>query len=229
MKARVLLIEDEELVGTMVRMNLETEGLEVIWKQNGTDGLDQAMNHNHDLILLDISMPGLNGLEVLRKLRRELLGTPVLMLTARSDIETKVQALEIGADDYLTKPFDVAELLARVRALVRRSQADREIPSEAVYTFDKYEVNFETREALTNEGKLVLSEKEAGLLKLLVRAGQQTLTRSTILDEVWGMDVSPTERTVDNVILRLRRLFEPNPESPEHIITVRGVGYRYVA
>ncbi|MFH1809819.1 MAG: response regulator transcription factor [Pseudomonadota bacterium] len=225
---RVLVIEDEELVGTMVRMNLESDGYEVTWKQNGADGMQEALARTYDLVLLDISMPGLDGLEVLKRLRKETLNTPVLMLTARSEIDTKVQALNLGADDYLTKPFDVAELLARVRAQVRRSQADRQIPSDNLATFDRFKINFETREATTNEGDIVLSEKEAGLMKLLLTAGQQTLTRSTILDEVWGMDVSPTERTVDNVILRLRRLFEPDPENPKHIVTVRGLGYRWV-
>jgi two-component system alkaline phosphatase synthesis response regulator PhoP len=226
---RVLVIEDEELVGTMVRMNLESEGYEVAWKQNGTDGLQEATSRTYDLVLLDISMPGMDGLEVLRRLRKEAVGTPVLMLTARSDVDSKVKALDTGADDYLTKPFDVAELLARVKAQVRRSQADRQLPSDRTASFDRYEINFETREAVTNEGRIVLSEKEAGLMKLLLTVGQQTLTRSTILDEVWGMDVSPTERTVDNVILRLRRLFEPDPEHPRHIVTVRGLGYRWVA
>jgi DNA-binding response OmpR family regulator len=134
----------------------------------------------------------------------------------------------MGADDYLPKPFDVAELIARAHALVRRSQSEREIPTDQLVRIGPYEANFETREAKTNEGNQMLSEKEVALLRLLVRARGRTLSRSDILEEVWGMDVSPTGRTVDNFILRLRRLFEPEPEQPRHIITVRGVGYRFV-
>jgi len=228
MKSRLLLVEDEELVGTMVRMNLESEQYEVLWTRDGNQGLKIASEERFDLILLDIGLPGSDGLEVLKKLRRLGIGTPVLMLTARSDVLTKVKALELGADDYLAKPFNVSEMVARVQALIRRSQADREIPSDNVVKFGSYEINLETREALTNEGKVMLSEKEAAFIKLLVQARGQVLRRSDILEEVWGMEVSPTERTVDNFVLRLRKLFEPETDKPRHIVTVRGVGYRFV-
>jgi len=227
MSGKVLLVEDEELVGTMVRINLEAEGFEVQWAKDGDAGLAAAADGSFDLVLLDISLPGTDGIGVLGELRRREIGTPVLMLTARVDVPTKVQTLDLGADDYVTKPFDMAELTARVRALVRRSQADREIPSTNVASFGAYEVNFETREARSNEGSVSLTEKEAALLRLLVRARGQALTRADILDEVWGMDATPSERTVDNVILRLRKLFEPDPEQPRHIVTVRGTGYMF--
>ena len=228
MSGRILLIEDEELVGTMVRMNLEGAGYEVRWSRNGLEGRALAQIESFDLILLDIALPGKSGLEILEEIRRSGVGTPVMMLTARSDVPTKVEALQMGADDYLPKPFDVAELIARAHALVRRSQSEREIPTDQRVHIGPYEANFETREARTNEGSQVLSEKEAALLRLLVRARGRTLSRSDILEEVWGMDVAPTGRTVDNFILRLRRLFEPEPEQPRHIITVRGVGYRFI-
>lgn len=228
MTLRLLLVEDEELVGTMVRMNLESERYEVVWTRDGDEALKIARQGRFDLILLDIGLPGSDGMEVLRELRRLGVGTPILMLTARSDVLTKVKALEYGADDYLAKPFNVTEMVARVQALIRRSQADREIPSENVVRFGSYEINLETREALTNEGKVVLSEKETAFIRLLVQARGQVLRRSDILEEVWGMEVSPTERTVDNFVLRLRRLFEPDTDKPRHIITVRGVGYRFV-
>lgn len=228
MGGRILLVEDEALVGTMVRMNLESEGHRVDWARDGVQGLEQGLNGRYDLVVLDVNLPQKDGLQLLKELRHAEVGTPVLMLTASADIDTKVRSLDIGADDYLTKPFEVEELLARVRALMRRSQADRELPSEAMLHFGSYEINFETREALTNEGRIVLTEKEAGLMQLFVRLTPQVLSRATILDEVWGMDASPTERTVDNVVLRLRKLFEDNPDKPTRIITVRGLGYRYV-
>lgn len=228
MSGRILLIEDEELVGTMVRMNLESADYEVRWSKNGLEALALAQTDPFDLILLDISLPGKSGLEILAEIRRSRVGTPVMMLTARSDVATKVEALQMGADDYLPKPFDVAELIARVHALVRRSQSEREIPTDQIVRFGLCEINFETRAAKTNEGSQVLSEKEAALMRLLVRGRGQTLSRSDILEEVWGMDVAPTGRTVDNFILRLRKLFEPEPEQPRHIITVRGIGYRFV-
>jgi DNA-binding response OmpR family regulator len=212
----------------MVRMNLESAGYEVRWFRNGLEGRALAQIEPFDLILLDIALPGISGLEILEEIRRSGVGTPVMMLTARSDVPTKVSALQMGADDYLPKPFDVAELIARAHALVRRSQSEREIPTDQLVRIGPYEANFETREAKTNEGNQMLSEKEVALLRLLVRARGRTLSRSDILEEVWGMDVSPTGRTVDNFILRLRRLFEPEPEQPRHIITVRGVGYRFV-
>jgi len=227
---KLLLVEDEDLIGTMVRMNLEAEGYDVVWVKEGNEALEAAAKRRFDLILLDIGLAGTvsDGFEVLRSLRARGLGTPVLMLTARGEIGAKVEALHIGADDYLTKPFDIAELAARVRALVRRSQAERELPSGSVVRFGRYEINLETREALTNQGNVVLTEKETGLMRLLVSASGQPVSRADVLDHVWGMDVSPTDRTVDNIVLRLRRLFEPDHSRPRHIVTVRGVGYRFL-
>jgi len=226
---KVLLVEDEELVGTMVRMNLEGEGYHVNWARDGEEGLAAGLREQFDLIMLDIALPGRDGLELLSELRSGGVSTPVLMLTARTEVNVKVQALDKGADDYLAKPFDVTELLARVRALVRRSQSERELPSDQIIRFgDRYEINLDTREAVTNDGTLVLSEKEAALMRLMVRFQGQPIPRADMIEEVWGMDKFPTGRTVDNFILRLRRWFESEPEKPRHILTVRGVGYRFV-
>jgi two-component system alkaline phosphatase synthesis response regulator PhoP len=228
MSAKVLLVEDEELVGTMVRMNLESAGYEVVWQRSGSQAVERASQDAFDVILLDISLPERDGLTILEELRQNNINTPIMMLTARDDTTTKVQALEIGADDYLPKPFDVAEMIARVNALVRRSQSDRELPSNHVIKLGNFQINVETREATCNEGDIILGEKEIDLIKLLVKARGKTLTRSDILEDVWGMDVSPSERTVDNFIMRLRKLFEPDPDRPRHILTVRGSGYRFV-
>lgn len=227
MSAKVLLVEDEELVGTMVQMNLQSAGYQVTWARDGLQAIAAVERQAFDLLLLDISLPGQDGLEVLSDVRRREIMTPVMMLTARSEVATKVEALKGGADDYLPKPFDVSEMLARVEALVRRSQADRLPPVDALISFGDYSLNIETREAVTNDGQIVLGEKEAAILDLLVRARGRTLTRSDILEQVWGMSVSPTERTVDNFILKLRKLFEPDVNNPRHIITVRGLGYRF--
>jgi two-component system alkaline phosphatase synthesis response regulator PhoP len=226
---KVLLVEDEELVGTMVRMNLEGEGYQVSWVRDGEDGLAAGLREQFDLILLDIALPGRDGLELLGELRSGGVTTPVLMLTARTEVKVRVEALDLGADDYLPKPFDVSELLARVRALVRRSQSERELPSDRIIRFgESYEINLDTREAVTNDGLLTLSEKESALMRMLVSFQGQPLPRADMIEEVWGMDKFPTGRTVDNFILRLRRWFEEEPERPRHILTVRGVGYRFV-
>jgi two-component system alkaline phosphatase synthesis response regulator PhoP len=224
---KILVVEDEDLVGTMVRLNLESAGYQVVWVKNGTEAAERAAVDPFDLILLDISIPGMGGLSVLEKLRSMGIGTPVMMLTARTDVPTKVRALEYGADDYLAKPFHVEEMLARVNALVRRSQAERSIPADNIVQIGAHRINLETRQASTQEGDVTLSEKEAALVKLFVRSRGRVLSRSDILDEVWGMDAVPSERTVDNFIMRLRKLFESDPESPAHLLTVRGEGYRF--
>jgi len=227
MRHRALLVEDEQLVGTMVEMNLASDGFDVTWITDGEEALARALETSFDVILLDISLPGADGMRILQAIRAREINTPVLMLTARGDVATKVDAFDLGADDYLAKPFNVSELTARVRALVRRSQADRAIPSNRIIEFGRYRINLVTREAQTNEGPVVLSEKEAAFMELMFKACGSTLSRSDILDEVWGMDSNPTVRTVDNLVLRLRKLFEAELERPRHILTVRGVGYRF--
>jgi DNA-binding response OmpR family regulator len=195
---------------------------------SGREAVEAGHDRHFDLIILDIALPGLDGLAVLGELRRRGISVPVIMLTVRSDVSTKVSALEAGADDYLTKPFDMAELTARVSALLRRSRAERQIPASRIVRVGDYEVNLETREAQTRQGPVILSEREAALLELLAQAGGQPLSRHDILDEVWGMDAYPTQRTVDNFLMRLRKLFERDPRHPRFILTVRGVGYRLV-
>jgi len=227
--SRILLVEDDELVGTMVCMNLENQGHELRWCRDGVQGLEAATETPFDLVLLDISLPGSDGFAVLQGMRKRGVGTPVLMVTARSDVGSKVKALDMGADDYLAKPFDIAELVARVRALVRRSTAERQVPASRVLRFDRYRIDLDSREAETNEGLVVVGEKEAEILALLVRADGAVLSRADIIEEVWGLDAFPVERTVDNYLVRLRKLFEPDPRQPRHILTVRGAGFRFIA
>lgn len=227
MTQRLLLVEDEELIGTMVRLNLEQEGFYVRWIRQGHAAIETAKSEAFDLILLDIMLPDANGIELLQTLRTNNIHSPVMMLTARAEVETKVEALNQGADDYLPKPFDMNELVARCRALIRRSQGERTLPSHSFIRLGEFWVNLETRESNTNEGVITLTEKEANALALLVRNADKTLSRADIMEEVWGMDNTATERTVDNMILRLRKLFEAKPNQPSRIKTVRNIGYRY--
>jgi len=225
--SRIMLVEDDELVGTMVKLNLTGEGFEVTWFRDAESALAAVRGQPFDLVLMDIMLPGITGVDGVSVLRRDGFGGPVLMLTSKGDVETKVRSFETGADDYLTKPFDVPELLARVKALLRRSQAAREIPSERMIAIGEHSVNLDSREAETREGPVVLTEKEAALLEFFSRNAGTTLARADILEEVWGMERSPTERTVDNFVLQLRRYFEEDPQRPHHFVTVRSVGYRF--
>lgn len=227
MSMKLLLVEDEALIGEMVRLNLDQEGYEVEWVKDGRVALNRIRASSFDLLILDLNLPGLSGFEVARIMRKEGILTPILMLTVRADTASKVRGLTVGADDYLVKPFEVAELMARVHALIRRSQGARHPPSHQLVQMGSFSVNLETRNAVTNEGEMTLSEKEVEILRLFVLHRGEVLSRADILDEVWGMDADPTTRTVDNYVMRLRRLFEPQPDHPRHFITVRGRGYRF--
>ena len=225
---RVLLVEDDELIGTMVEMNLQHRGHVVTWVRSAEEARAAVQPAAFDVLLFDYMLPGMTGLALAEEVRRRGVGTPILMLTVRAEVTAKVAALEGGIDDYLTKPFDMDELAARVNALIRRGHAAGEIPASARIAVAGGELNVDAREWRDAGGAThELSGIEAGLLAFLARSGGRTLTRSDIIDEVWGMDAVPSERTVDNFILRLRRLVEADPENPKHILTVRGRGYRF--
>lgn len=225
---RVLLVEDDNLIGTMVRLNLEQDGYAVDWQRSGEAALQTLRGGRFDCLLLDIGLPGVSGIDVAKQARKLGVNTPILMLTARDETDSKVQALDYGADDYLCKPFEMKELLARVRAHIRRSQGSLEVPTDQELRIGLATVNMERRALTTTDGVIQeLSDKEAVLLALLHKNPGRALSRADILEEVWGMDATPTERTVDNFIVRLRRWVEPEPDRPRHIITVRGWGYRY--
>jgi two-component system alkaline phosphatase synthesis response regulator PhoP len=228
MPDRILVVEDEELVSAMVRLNLEHAGYTVHVERDGRAAEPLLVPGRWDLVVLDVMLPGLDGFTLARRARAAGVVSPILMLTARALTPDKVEGLDAGADDYLAKPFAMPELLARVRALIRRHTQPRGVPTSRVVTFDRYEVNLDTREALSNEGRVTLTETECQLLAFLAAREGELLPRTDLLENVWGMDRFPTARTVDNYILRLRKLFEPDPESPVHILTVRGRGYRFV-
>jgi two-component system alkaline phosphatase synthesis response regulator PhoP len=223
---RILIIEDEPDLVLGLRNNLEYEGYEVITAQDGEQGLNLACQERPDLILLDIMLPRLSGLDVCRELRRRGLQTPIIMLTARGQEIDKVIGLEIGADDYVTKPFGLRELLARIHVQLRRL-AGREIETGA-YRFGAIELDFSKHQAFKSGQPLDLSAREFEILKYFIAHRGETVTREQLLDEVWGYDSFPLTRTVDNHVARLRQKIEENPAEPQHIITLHRVGYKFL-
>jgi len=226
--SRILVVEDDPLISTMVRLNLEQDGYHVELHSTA-DGARAALDeHRFDAILLDLGLPDGSGIEVARQARRGGIGTPILVLTARDDIDSKVQALDSGADDYLCKPFDMPELLARVRAHIRRSQHGLQVASEHELAIGRGRLDIERRALCSAQGRWIdLNDKEVVLLQFLAGNPRRPLSRAAILEEVWGIDAMPTERTVDNFIVRVRRWVELEPDQPRHIVTIRGFGYRY--
>ncbi len=225
MAERILVVEDDALVRDLVALNLRSAGYEVTEAADYRAGLDSLLARQFELAIIDVMLPGGDGFSLVRNARAEGVRQPLLMLTARSDVASRVKGLDSGADDYLPKPFDVQELLARVRAALRRSTngpvKDNQLAIGAFW------VRFDTGQANTTEGVLSLSQKELRLMQLFARRPDEALSRTDILEEVWGMDAFPTDRTVDNFIMRLRRLFEENPEEPRHFVTLRGRGYLF--
>lgn len=227
---RILVVEDEPLVRDLVALNLDHAGYDVSTAGTFAEGWAALATSVYDLAILDVMLPGGDGMALTKKAREAGVSCPILLLTARSETTAKVRGLDVGADDYVTKPFDVPELLARVRALLRRGSASPSpVATEVRFTFARYWIRFDTGQALSNEGEVTLSEKELRLMEQLVRHEDRVLSRADLLEEVWGMDAFPTDRTIDNFILRLRRLFEPDPENPVHLVTVRGRGYMFRA
>jgi two-component system alkaline phosphatase synthesis response regulator PhoP len=206
--------------------NFEYEGYDVMVARDGREGLTRALADRPDVILLDIMLPKLSGLDVCRELRNNGLDTPVIMLTARGQEIDKVIGLEMGADDYVTKPFSIKELLARVRAQLRR--ATRQVAEVESYTFGDVVLNFKRYEATRSGQGLELSPREFELLKYFIQHRGETITRDQLLDDVWGYDNYPFTRTVDNHIAKLRQKVEAVPADPKYIITVHRVGYKFL-
>lgn len=224
--ALILIVEDDRAILRGLEQNFRFEGYEVITATDGDRGLELAWDKNPDLIILDIMLPKLNGYEICRILRRDGRDVPILMLTAKGQEMDKVMGLELGADDYVTKPFGIMELLARVKALLRRVQ--RAESHVAQLQLGDVELDFETFTATRAGEPIELSTREFDLLRHLVQNPDRVLSRQAILNAVWGADYYGTSRTVDNFITRLRQKIEPNPSQPRYIQTVRGIGYRFV-
>jgi two-component system alkaline phosphatase synthesis response regulator PhoP len=224
---RVLLVEDEPGLVLTLTDRLRSEGYGVTSATDGTTGLAQAANEPFDVMLLDVMLPGMNGFEVCRELRRRGVTTPVIMLTARGQTVDKVQGLKIGADDYLTKPFDMLELLARIEVQLRRTAAASG-KSPAEYKFGAITVNFRKAEVTRGQEVLELSAREFLLLKYFIEHREATLSRDELLNEVWGYHSMPSTRTVDVHVAWLRQKIEENSRHPQYLLTIHGMGYKFV-
>ncbi|MCA9627565.1 MAG: response regulator transcription factor [Myxococcales bacterium] len=209
-------------------MNLEAEGYTVSLAEDGEQGLRQAREFKPDLVVLDVMLPKLNGFEVLRTLRGEGVAVPIIMLSARGAEMDKVMGLELGAEDYITKPFSLAELLARVKAVLRRDAIARARARPVIRTAS-FEIDEDTREVRREGESVGLTATEFDVLMTLASARGRVLSREQILEAVWGPGHHGTLRTIDNFLLQLRNKLEPDPSRPRHLVTVRGVGYRFVA
>jgi two-component system alkaline phosphatase synthesis response regulator PhoP len=224
---RVLLVEDEPGLVMTLSDRLKSEGYEVGVASDGPTGLARATRERWDAILLDIMLPGASGFDVVRDIRQQRVATPVIMLTARGQIVDKVLGLRLGADDYLTKPFDMLELLARVEAQIRRAN-QATTPGTAKYAFGDVELDVRKAEVTRAGRPLDLSAREFLLLKYFLEHREATLSRDELLNEVWGYNSMPSTRTVDVHVAWLRQKIEPNPRHPQYLLTVHGMGYKFV-
>ncbi|HLA17987.1 MAG TPA: response regulator transcription factor [Dehalococcoidia bacterium] len=222
---KILVVDDEPTLVATLKYNLERDGFQVVTAEDGESALNLARSHRPDLVLLDLMLPGLDGFQVCRILRREM-QAPILMLTAKGDEIDKVVGLELGADDYVTKPFSMRELLARVRALLRRADIRPEGERE-VLTSGDLSVDLAKREATRSAQAVPLKPKEFELLAFFMRNRQRAFTREQLLNQIWGYDYAGDTRTVDVHVSWLRQKIEDQPQKPARIVTVRGLGYRF--
>jgi DNA-binding response OmpR family regulator len=227
---KILIVEDDAAIVLGLESALQDDGYETHIARTGPEGYRLAKERQPDLLVLDLMLPGMSGLEICKRLRDEGVKTPVIMLTSKAEEDDKVLGLELGADDYVTKPFSLRELLARVRAHLRREKNGNSADSQEKLekrSFGQVVVDFKRHEVY-KEGQLQeLTNREFRLLEYFIQHPGELLTRDRLLDEIWGYEVYPTTRTVDNHILRLRKHIEPDPENPRHIKTVRGAGYLF--
>ncbi|MEE2986950.1 MAG: response regulator transcription factor [Nitrospinota bacterium] len=227
---KILLVEDEIHLAKGLSFNLQREGYEVMLADNGEDALKLLSHQDFDLIILDLMLPKIGGIDVAKKIRQKDLRFPILMLTAKSSEEDRELGLEVGADDYMVKPFHLPELLLRVKGILRRWEWYKEpVQDQEIFRFGKMWINFGTGKAKGCDGEFHLTAKEALVMKLLVFNKDKVVTREELLDKVWGFDPKTETRTIDNFIVRLRKYFEKTPQNPKHILTVREKGYQFVS
>ncbi len=227
---RILLVEDEEHLLEIIKLNLELEGYKVTTSMNGNTAVKIFKQERFNLVILDVMLPEMDGFSVCEAIRLNNSSVPILFLSAKNAYEDKIMGLKRGADDYITKPFNLEEFLLRVKALIKRgmSKEEKALMSD-VFHFNGFEVNFLTYEIVGKNKKIIrLTKKEILLLKLLIERRNEVVSREQILETVWGYDIYPSTRTVDNFILSFRKYFEKDPKQPQYFFSIRGVGYKFV-
>ena len=223
---RILLVEDEKSLREAIQLNLSLEGYEVVPVADGHAALSTYRQQHFDLLILDVMLPGIDGFKVCQQIRLTDQDTPIIFLTAKDTTQDRVNGLKIGADDYLNKPFHLEELLLRIKNVLKRSRPEIKTDLNH-FAFGKNTIDFGNYQANTESGRIDLTKRETMLLKLLVDKKNQVVSRQEILQTVWGYDVYPSTRTIDNFILAFRKYFEEDPKNPQHFISVRAVGYRF--
>ena len=223
---KVLIIEDDRAILKAVEANLLGEGYEVETATDGMTGLERASDPSQDLILLDLMLPKMPGEEICRRLRQNGITTPILFLTAKNEEEHRIAGFELGADDYVAKPFSLRELLGRIQAILRRAAGQKHLLAH--YHFADVALDFVKMEARKGDQRVVLTTREFAILRLMVSNKGVVVSRDRLLNEVWGYDAYPSTRTVDNQIVKLRQKLEDEPENPRFILTIRGTGYKFV-
>jgi DNA-binding response OmpR family regulator len=223
---KILIIEDEKNMVTGLRFNLEAAGYTVQAAYDGEEGYKLALEEQPDLVILDLMLPKRNGYDVCRSLKQEMPQLPIVMLTARSQEADVVLGLEIGADDYVTKPFSVLELMARIKSVLRRTKSGTDIPDK--YRFGALEVDFKKHESRKKGKPIELSPREYEILKYFVEKHGEIVSREDLLNAVWGYESYPNTRTVDTHIAKLRQKIEDKPDDPKHLITIHGIGYKFL-
>jgi DNA-binding response OmpR family regulator len=224
---KILIVEDESDMAKGLKDNLEFEGYEVDIAEEGRSGLQKILQCRYDLILLDVMLPELSGFDICRTVRKEGINTPVILLTAKGEEIDKVLGLEFGADDYITKPFSLRELLARIKAILRRAPKPENIEPEFI-GFGRIKVNFKNYQATDGSGEIKMTHKEFELLHYLYNNAGKTIHRDDIISTVWSIDHDISTRTVDNFILKLRQKIESDPNNPKIVLTVHGIGYKMI-
>ena len=228
MKNRILLVEDEEHLMEPMILNLELEGYEVIPATDGAKAIKYFKSAKYDLVVLDVMLPEIDGFNVCRTIRQENEHTPILFLTAKNTANDKIEGLKIGGDDFMTKPFVLEEFLLRVQLLIKRTKRNFIDTPQQLYSFADFTINFATYEITKSSGnKISISKKEVQLLKLLSERSNEVVSRDTILETIWGYEVYPTSRTIDNFIMNFRKYFEKEAKNPKYFHSIRGVGYRF--
>jgi two-component system alkaline phosphatase synthesis response regulator PhoP len=223
---RILLVEDEEHIRKVIKVNLEMEGYEVISTDNGRKAIEITENQHFDLLILDVMLPEVNGFQICEQVRLRNTEVGIIIVSAKDTSSDRINGLKLGADDYMTKPFNLEELLLRIDKLFKRKFTDN-TKDVQTYCWSGNEINFSTYQASGLNESVTLTKKEALLLKLLIERKNEVVSRKQILQTVWGYDIYPSTRTIDNFILSFRKYFEPDPKSPVYFHSIRGVGYRF--